>query len=103
MQLVAPRGADDPLAICRSASGRGHPQSSFFGTTALPAGGSAPQWRIVASASPGQRRAPISPAVRVLQRLRVFTASYARNLVQGWSSSDASTAPPTGVFQADGT
>src|SRR5712692_9135464 len=30
MQLVEPRGADDPLAICRSASGRSHPQSSFL-------------------------------------------------------------------------
>src|SRR5258707_5784555 len=30
MQLVEPRGVDDPLAICRSASGRGHPRSSFL-------------------------------------------------------------------------
>src|SRR5216683_3639912 len=101
MQLVEPRGADDPLAICRSASGRSHPQSSFFGTTALPAGGSAPQWRIAAGASP--MASPTSPAVRVLQRLRVFTASWEGNLVQGWPWSDAPQSRRLGFFQADGT
>jgi hypothetical protein len=53
----------------------------------LKAGGSAPQWRIAAGASP--MASPTSPAVRVLQRLRVFTASWDGNLVQGWPWSDA--------------